>query len=222
MPHLEGFGLDTRWMEVLESTDTEMYQALENELLIYSDYQAGLVRNATQAIEEVASRDARCVQFREPSDDEEEEETPRFLGTRDQNHGRSILKKLTANSAGAMTNTTPRQPYKFSDTPRGVGSPLDRFDAYAKDRLQKTYDWYSQLKKSHSKSRTPCSRKRKRQILPKPPGGTPTQSPLQKTGRLQSVVTIVKKQPQPQDHGASRYPSDNAPARWDQTFGSAP
>ena len=224
MPHLEGADLDTRRMEAPESTDTEMYQALENELLICSDYQAGLVRNAAQAIEEVASGDACCVQFREPSDDEEEEEeeVPRFLGTRDKNRGRSILKKLMANTAGTVTNTTPRQPHKFSDTPRGVGSPLDRFDAYAKDCLQKTYDWYSQLKKSHSRSRTPCSRKRECQILPKPPGGTPTQSPLQKTGHLQSVVTIMKKQPQ--DQGASRYPGDNAPARWcsDQTFESTP
>ena len=50
----------------------------------------------------------------------------------------------------------------------------------------------------------------------------PTQSPLQKSGHLQSVVTIVKKQLQ--DQGASRYPDDNVPARWysDQTFGSAP
>ena len=96
-------------MEVPESTDTEMYQALENELLICSDYQAGLVRNAAQAIEEVTGGDAHCVQFREPSNDEEEEEeeAPCFLGTRDKNCGRSILKKVTANTAGAATSTTP-------------------------------------------------------------------------------------------------------------------
>ena len=49
-----------------ESTDTEMYQALEKDLLISSDYQAGLVRNATQALDQVAggiepARDVRSV-----------------------------------------------------------------------------------------------------------------------------------------------------------------
>ena len=88
--------------------------------------------------------------------------------------------------------------------------------------MQKTYNWYSQLKKSQSRAQTPSSRKREHQAAPKPPGGTLTQSPLQKSGRLQSVVTIVKKQPQ--DQGASRYPDDNVPARWysNQTFQSTP
>ena len=212
---------DPTQAEAPESTNTEMYQALESELLICSDYQAGLVRNATQAIEEVTGRDARCVQFREPAE-EEEEEVPRTLGTRDRTHGQSILKKITANTAGTATSTTPRQPHKIGDIPCGVGSPLDRFDILTKDQLQKTYDWYAQLKKSQSRVRTLSSRKRECQVAPKLPGGTPTQSPLQKSGRLQSVVSIVKKQPQ--DRGASRHPDDNVPARWysDQTFESAP
>ena len=222
MPPLESAERDTMQALAPESTDTEMYQALEKELLICSDYQAGLVRNAAQAIEEVMGGDTRSVQFREPAEEEEEEEEmPHFLGTRDKNRGRNILKKMTANSAGAETSTTPRQPHKIGDVPRGVGSPLDRHpsnhEQYGKgdhrstpkfwvlikkvdDHAQKTYDWYSRLKQSQS-----SCRKREHQVVPKPPGGTPTQSPLQKSGRLQSVVSIVKKQA-PQDRGASRDP----------------
>ena len=56
-----------------ESTDTEMYQALEKDLLISSDYQAGLVRNAAQVLDEVAggvesTRDICSIQFREPDE----------------------------------------------------------------------------------------------------------------------------------------------------------
>ena len=59
-----------------DSTDTEMYQVLEKDLLISSDYQAGLARNVVQVLE-VASgvestRDVRNVQFREPDEEEEE------------------------------------------------------------------------------------------------------------------------------------------------------
>ena len=222
MPHLEEAEPDTTRVEVPESTDTEMYQALQSELLICSDYQAGLVRNATQAIEEVTGGDACCIQFREPAEEEEEEEVPRTFGTGDRTRGRSILKKTMANTAGVVTSTTPRQPHKTGDVPRGIGSPLDNFDIQTRERLQKTYNWYSQLKKSQSRSRMPSSRKREHQLAPKPPGGTPTQSPLQKSGHLQSVVTIVKKQPQ--DQGASRYSDDNVPAHWysDQTLESTP
>ena len=106
MPSLEVVEPDTMQASVPESTDTEMYQALERELLICSDYQAGLVRNAAQALNEVAGGDVRSVQFWEP--DEEEEEVPHTLGTRDKNRGRSILKKITANTARTVTSTTPR------------------------------------------------------------------------------------------------------------------
>ena len=87
MPLLEAAERDTTQASAPESTDTEMYQALEKELLICSDYQARLVRNAAQAIEEVTGGDTRSVQFQEPAEEEEEEETPRFLGTRDRNCG---------------------------------------------------------------------------------------------------------------------------------------
>ena len=67
---------DPTQASVPESTDTEMYQALKKELLISNDYQAGLVRNATQALDQVASaneqsRDVRNVQFKEPDEEEE-------------------------------------------------------------------------------------------------------------------------------------------------------
>ena len=86
-----------------ESTDTEMYQALEKDLLISSDYQAGLVRNAAQVLDKVAggvesARDVHSVQFREP--DEEEEEIHHTPGQRPRAEGRgqSILKKETVNT----------------------------------------------------------------------------------------------------------------------------
>ena len=60
-----------------ESTDTEMYQALEKDLLITTDFQAGLVQNAARALDQVAggnepSRDVHNVQFKEPAEEEEE------------------------------------------------------------------------------------------------------------------------------------------------------
>ena len=44
---------DPTQAEVAESTDTEMYQALEKDLLISNNYQAELVRNAAQLLDEV-------------------------------------------------------------------------------------------------------------------------------------------------------------------------
>ena len=72
-----------------ESTDTEMYQALEKDLLISSDYQAGLVRNVAQVLEVAggveSTRDVCSIQFREP--DKEEEEIHPTPGTRDEGRG---------------------------------------------------------------------------------------------------------------------------------------
>ena len=101
---------DPTQASVPESTDTEMYQVLEKDLLISSDYQAGLARTVAQVLEVASSvestRDARNVQFREP--DEEEEEIRRTPGTRDEGRGRSILKKTTANTS---TGTIPATPH---------------------------------------------------------------------------------------------------------------
>ena len=86
-----------------ESTDTEMYQALEKDLLISSDYQAGLVPNAAQVLDKVAggvesTRDIRSVQFREPNEEEEEIHRTPGQRLRAEGRGRSILKKETANT----------------------------------------------------------------------------------------------------------------------------
>ena len=72
---------DPTQASVPESTDTEMYQALKKDLLISNDYQAGLVRNATQALDQVAgglelARDVRNMQFKEPDKEEECHHTP--------------------------------------------------------------------------------------------------------------------------------------------------
>ena len=45
---------DPMQASVAESTDTEMYQAVERDLLITNDYEAGLVRNATKAHDQAA------------------------------------------------------------------------------------------------------------------------------------------------------------------------
>ena len=82
MPPLETTEQDLTQVSAPESIDTEMYQVLKKDLLISNDYQAGLVRNAAQALDQVAgglepTRDVRNVQFKEP--DEEEEECHRTL-----------------------------------------------------------------------------------------------------------------------------------------------
>ena len=104
MPPLESAEQDPTQASAPESTDTEMYQALEKDLLISNDYQAALVRNAAQALDQVAgslepARDVCKVQFKEP--DKEEEECHRTPGQRPraEGRGRSILKKKTASTA---------------------------------------------------------------------------------------------------------------------------
>ena len=198
----EGTEQDPTQASAPESTDTEMYQVLDKDLLISSDYQAGLARTVTQVLE-VASgvestRDTRNVQFREP--DEEEEEIRRTPGTRDEGRGRSILKKTTANTS---TGTIPRQPHTIGDIPSGVGSPLAKHpgnhvpsgDFSLKSGFQsqmqmfqsetkKTYDWYTSLEQLYPYVKWSSSRKREHQTQPKPLMETPSQSPLQKTGRL--------------------------------------
>ena len=202
-----------------------MYQALEKELLISSDYQAGLVRNTAQALDEVVGGDVCSVQFREP--DKEEEEIHHTPGTRDEGRSRSILKKMTANTASTATGAIPWQPHTIGDVPSGVGSPLAKhpgnrvpsgdfsFRSGFQSQLQvfqahtqKTYDWYTKLKQSQSYVKRPSSRKRERQAQPKPLMETPIQSPLQKMGRLQSVVSVVQKE-QPKRTEACMDPCDD-------------
>ena len=183
-----------------DSTDTEMYQVLEKDLLISSDYQAGLARNVVQVLE-VASgvestRDVRNIQFREP--DEEEEEIRHTPGTRDEGRGRSILKKMMVNTS---TGTIPQQPHTIGDVPSGIGSPLAKhpgnhepsgdfslrsgFQSQLQtfqSHTKKTYDWFTSLKQLYPYVKQSSSRKWERQTQPKPLMETPTQSPLQKTG----------------------------------------
>ena len=68
---------DPTQASVPESTDTEMYQAVERDLLIMNDYEAGLVRNAAKARDQAVggneqSRDVRNMQFKEPDGGEVE------------------------------------------------------------------------------------------------------------------------------------------------------
>ena len=234
-----------------ESTDTEMYQVLEKELLISSDYQAGLVRNATQVLDEVVgdvevTRDICSIQFREP--DEEEEEICHTPGTRDEGQGRSILKKMMANTA---TGTIPRQPHTIGNIPSGVGSPLAKhpgnripsgdfsfrsgFQSQLKgfqSQAKVTYDSYTSLKQSYmslkqsyTSFKRSSSRKQERQTQPKPLAETPTQSPLQKTGRLQSVVSVVQKEQPKRDRSTQhdRCEDDVTACRCtDETLETAP
>ena len=179
-----------------ESTDTEMYQALEKELLISNNYQAGLVRYATQALDQVVdglelARDVCNVQFKAPDEEEEECHCTPGQRPRAEGWGRSILKKEMANTA---TSAIPQQPHASDDVSSGVGSPLAKLpgnrvpqgDFRFQAQLKVTYESYISL-------RLP-SRKQEHQTQPKPLVETPTQSPLQKTGRLQSVVSMVQKE----------------------------
>ena len=170
---------DPTQAEAPESTDTEMYQALEKDLLISNDYQVELVRNAAQVLDEVtgsveSTRDVRSVQFRESDKEEEIRRTPR---TRVEGQGRSILKKETANTP---TGATPREPHTISDIPSGVGSPLARHPGNRvptgdfrlrsgfQSQLKVTYDSYTALKRSSTSRKRSSSRKPEHQTQPKP------------------------------------------------------
>ena len=190
---------DPTQVSVPESTNTEMYQALEKDLLISNDYQAGLVRNAAQALDQVAggiepARDVHSVQFKEPDEEEEECHCTPGQWPRAEGWGRSILKKETANTA---TSAIPRQPHASDDIPSGIGSPLGKHPG---NRVpQGDFRFQAQLKAMYKSyiSLRPPSRKREHQTQPKPLVETSTQLPLQKTGWLQSVVSVVqKKKPQ--------------------------
>ena len=70
MAPLETMVQDPTQVSAPESTDTEMYQALKKDLLISNDYQAVLMRNAAQALDQAAG-DVRNVQFKEPDEEVE-------------------------------------------------------------------------------------------------------------------------------------------------------
>ena len=97
------------------------------------------------------------------------------------------------------TGAIPRRPHASDDVPSGVGSPLGKhpgnrvpqgdFSLRFQVQLKATYESYTSLRQS--------SRKREHQTQSKSLVETPTQSPLQKTGQLQSVVSVVQKKEQP-------------------------
>ena len=162
------------------------------------------------------------------SQTEGEVECHRTPGQRPQTEerGRSILKKETVNTA---TGTIPWQPHTSDAIPSGVGSPLAKHPGNRtpqgnfkfRMQLKETYDSYVNLR--------PPSRKREHQTLLKPLVATPTQWPLQKTGRLQSVVTVVQKKVTPEqpqrDKSTHQDRSEDdvvAQQRPDGTFMSAP
>ena len=122
-----------------------------------------------------------------------------------------------------MTGTIPWQPHTIGDIPSGVGSPLAKhpdncvpsgdfsfssgFQSQLKgfqSQAKATYDSYTSLKQSYTSFKRSSSRKRERQTQPKPLVETPTQSPLQKTGQLQSVVTVVQKEQPKRDRSTQR------------------
>ena len=93
-----------------KSTDTEMYQAVERDLLITNNYDAGWVRNAAKARDQAAggneqSGDVRNVRLKEPGRGEVECHCTPGQRPQTEEQGRSILKKETVNTA---TGTIPR------------------------------------------------------------------------------------------------------------------
>ena len=121
-----------------------------------------------------------------------------------------------------VTSAILRQPQTIGDVPSGVGSPLAKhpgnhipsgdfrfrsgFQSQLKgfqSQAKVTYDSYMSLKQSYMSFRE-SSRKRERQTQPKPLVETPTQSPLQKTGWLQSVVSVVQKEQPKRDRSSQR------------------
>ena len=125
-----------------------------------------------------------------------------------------------------MTGAIPQRPHASDDIPSGVGSPLGKHpgnrvpqgDFRFRAQLKVTYESYISLR--------PPSREREHQTQPKPLVETPTQSPLQKTGWLQSVVSMVQKKEQPQrDKSTHRDRSEDGiitHQRPNGTFMSAP
>ena len=58
---LEAMEQDPTQVSAPESTDTEMYQVVERDLLIMNNYEAGLVRNAAKAHDQAAGSNEQCM-----------------------------------------------------------------------------------------------------------------------------------------------------------------
>ena len=205
-----------------ESTDTEMYQTTERQLLISSDRQAYKVQNVAriqhQAAEEarchvqsqfyeVASQDTRQVRLKRESETREQDtkrQTSPPLRPRQEERGRSILKKRPTDTMG----TIPRKPRTEQEVPRGVGSPLTLAPHpgvrtptgttpthHGSPKQEEQTAFSDALRKCYTDYVERRSRSRKREHLPHgnlAASSTPTQSPAQKSFKLQSTVTVVE------------------------------
>ena len=166
---------DDERMQVTESTDTEMYQALEQDLVVNVTHDRDTrqvksvafmqAKAAEQAISEVQAEfyettDTRQVLLKRHSEEREEDPKRRpspQTRVRHEERGRSILKKKTANTP----TDTSRQPHPGTHTPGpfGVGSPLARLHGHEATNAQaqstctfqtKLKDCYDSYTESHS------------------------------------------------------------------------
>ena len=217
-----------------ESTDTEMYRTAERQLLISSDRQAYKVQNVVriqrQAAEEarshvqsqfyeVASQDTRRVHLKRESETREQDmkcRTSPPMRPRQEERGRSILKKRPTDTMG----TIPRKPRTEQEVPRGVGSPLTlaphlgvrtptgTTPTYHGSPKQEEQTAFSDaLRKCYTDYVEKRSRSRKREHLPHgnlAASSTPTQSPAQKSFKLQSTVTVPERPTKPKKRDRSR------------------
>ena len=208
----EESGMDTT---APESTDTEMYQAAEQSLLITHDHQALKVQNVARIqrqveeeaqsniqaqFYEMADQDTRHVRLRRES--EEREIEPRCWVSpqhcpRQEERWRSILKKRTANTDKAA----PRQPH--SDQ---AAFPDNRMPMGTGDRSNQQQGFQTTLKQCYSDyaSGRSCSRKREHTQSKRTAAPTPTQSPVQKNFKVKSMVTLVEPASQPRCRSHSR------------------
>ena len=218
---------DDERMQVTESTDTEMYQTLERDLVVNvtHDREARQVKSvafiqakaAEQAVSDMQvefyeTTDTRQVLLKRHSEEREEDPKQRpSPQTRvcHEERGRCILKKKTANTP----TDTPRQPHPGTHTPGpfGVGSLLARLYEHeaTNAQVQSTRTFQTKMKDcydSYTESRS-RSRKQEHQTIPKTVSVTPTQSPLQKTVKLKSIMSKVQKAPV--DQGKSHSQSCN-------------
>ena len=217
----EESGMDTT---APESTDTEMYRAAEQSLLITHDHQALKVQNVAriqrQAEEEarsniqaqfyeMANQDTRRVCLRRESEEREIEPRCRFSPQHcpsQEERGRSILKKRTVNTDKAV----PRQPHSDQGIHRGIGSPLatfpdNRTPMGTGDGSNQQQAFQTALKQCYSDyaSGRSSSRKREHTQPRRTAAPTPIQSPAQKNFKVKSTVTLVEPASQPRQRSHS-------------------
>ena len=195
-----------------ESTNTEMYQATEQSLLITHDRQAFKIQNVAKIqcqaeaeaqdnvqlqFYEVDNQDIRRICLKRESEERDVEQKCRPSPQQcphQEERGRSILKKQTANTSEAA----PRQPHGDQDVPQGVGSPLaahpgNRMPTGTGDGTQQQTAFQDALRQCYTDyaNSWSCSRKQEHTQALKAAVPTPTQSPAPKSFKLKSMVTVV-------------------------------